>query len=92
MFPMVFGHASRDRLEDVWQQSKVLCDLRQGLPDRLEGICSACLMRAQCLGACVAQNYYRSKSLYAANWYCEKAIEKGLFPNSRLAAPAHGIS
>jgi SynChlorMet cassette radical SAM/SPASM protein ScmF len=83
---LVFGHAVRDRLEDVWNGNPVLQALREGLPTRLQGICRECLMKHVCLGNCVAQNYYRSKSLWAPNWYCEEAEKRNLFPNTRLFA------
>jgi SynChlorMet cassette radical SAM/SPASM protein ScmF len=82
---LVFGHSAHDRLEEVWQKNPVLQDLRQGLPHRFEGICGQCLMKNFCLGSCVAQNYYRSKSLWAGFWYCEEAHKEGLFPETRLS-------
>lgn len=80
---LVFGNAAVDRLEDVWNNSKVLQELRQGLPDRLEGICSECVMKNLCMGNCLAQNYYRSKSLWAPFWFCDEAQRIGIFPESR---------
>ncbi len=41
-------------------------------------------MKGRCLGSCVAQNYYRSGSLWAPFWFCEEADAAGLFPPSRL--------
>ncbi|MBN1433612.1 SynChlorMet cassette radical SAM/SPASM protein ScmF [Candidatus Fermentibacterales bacterium] len=87
---LVFGHAGRDRLEDVWRGSPVLNELRGGLPGMLEGVCGDCLMKALCMGSCVAQNYYASGRLTAPFWYCEQAMEGGLFPESRLR-PALGV-
>jgi SynChlorMet cassette radical SAM/SPASM protein ScmF len=80
---LIFGHAEADRLEDVWETTKVLKDLREGLTNRLEGICGECLMKALCLGSCIAQNYYKSKNLWAPFWYCEEAKKAGLFPETR---------
>ena len=80
---LVFGHASRDRLRDVWERSVVLEDLRSGLPGRLQGVCGKCLMKEACLGCCIAQSYYRTKDLYAPFWYCEEADRLGLFPSTR---------
>jgi SynChlorMet cassette radical SAM/SPASM protein ScmF len=86
---LVFGHALRDRLADVWHQHPVLQELREGLPDRLEGICRQCLLRNICLGFCLAQNYYQANSLWAPFWYCQAAESLGLFPASRKRpAPA----
>lgn len=81
---LVFGHASTDRLEDVWSNTSLLLELREGFPHRFEGICSECLMLGKCLGSCVAQNYYRSKNIWAPNQYCQEAYNQGLFPETRI--------
>lgn len=81
---LVYGHAATDRLEDIWNNTPVLLELREGLPQRFEGICGECLMKGICLGSCVAQNYYRSKNLWAPFWYCEQAYHQGLFPELRI--------
>jgi SynChlorMet cassette radical SAM/SPASM protein ScmF len=81
---LVFGHAGKDRLEDVWQNTPVLNELREGLPQRLEGVCGACVMKEICLGNCIAQNYYSNQDLLSPFWYCREAQGKGLFPESRL--------
>jgi len=80
----VFGHVSADPLEDIWNKSAVLLELREGLPHRIEGICGDCLMKGICLGSCVAQNYYRSRRIWAPYWFCEEAYKQGLFPETRL--------
>jgi len=81
---LVFGHAEKDRLADVWNNNPVLNDIRKGLPDDLQGICADCLMKKMCLGSCVAMNYYRSSELFAPHWYCDLAHEAGLFPAERI--------
>ena len=81
---LVFGHAGRHRLENVWRDTPVLNELRDGLPESLEGVCSECVMKALCKGSCIAQNYYMSGRLTAPFWYCEEAWKKGRFPQSRL--------
>lgn len=83
---LVFGEVGKDPLEHIWRDNAVLQDLREGLPDRLEGICGRCLVKHRCRGSCVAQNYYRTGSLWGANWFCEEAEKAGLFPASRLTA------
>jgi SynChlorMet cassette radical SAM/SPASM protein ScmF len=83
---LVFGEVGRDLLEKIWRENAILTALREGLPERLEGVCSRCLMKRICLGQCVAQNYYRKGRLFAPNWVCEQAEEAGLFPASRLGA------
>jgi len=80
---LVFGKAGHDPLAELWKKNPVLNQLRAGLPDRLTGICGDCLMKHQCLGACIAQNHYSSGSLWAPYWFCEQADAMGLFPASR---------
>ncbi|OGO62032.1 MAG: SynChlorMet cassette radical SAM/SPASM protein ScmF [Chloroflexi bacterium RBG_19FT_COMBO_49_13] len=81
---LVFGTVGKDRLEVVWRENAILKALREGLPERLEGVCGCCLMQGRCLGSCIAQNYYSKGSLWAPYWFCEQAEEAGLFPASRL--------
>ncbi len=81
---LVYGNAASDSLLDVWTKNPVLLELREGLPGKLEGICSQCAFKHRCRGNCVAQNYYRSGSLWSCHWFCDRASEKGLFPESRL--------
>jgi SynChlorMet cassette radical SAM/SPASM protein ScmF len=88
---LVFGHSAADRLEDVWNNSSVLKELREGLPRRLEGICGDCVMKSRCLGNCIAQNYYSSRDLWAPYWYCDKAQKKGLFPETRIRSRILGL-
>ena len=78
------GRAGADPLTGVWQNHPVLNAIRAGLPDALGGVCAGCLMRHRCLGACIAQNYYRSGDLFAPFWFCDEARAVGLFPESRL--------
>lgn len=80
---MVFGRVGEAALADLWASHPVLQGIREGLPDRLQGVCGDCLLSRACLGACVAQNYYRSKDLFAPFWFCEEADRVGLFPESR---------
>jgi len=81
---LVFGHAASDCLKDVWNNTSALLELREGLPRRLEGICSDCLMKGVCLGSCIAQNYYSGRNIWAPFWYCAEAYHRGLFPETRI--------
>jgi len=87
---LVFGVVGKDPLEEVWREHPVLKDLRDGLPGRMEGVCSRCLMKRRCLGSCVAQNYYSEGRLWAPYWFCRQAEEEGLFPASRLGERTAG--
>ena len=79
-----FGRIGQDTLVKIWQENYILQNLRNGLPEKLSGICSYCLMKHLCQGSCIAQNYFRTDSLWAPFWFCEQADAAGLFPDSRL--------
>lgn len=81
---LVFGKAGAGGLEKIWGQHPVLSKIRKGLPAKLKGVCSQCLMKSACLGSCVAQNYYRKRDILADFWFCEMAAKEGFFPESRL--------
>jgi len=81
---LVFGQVGEDKLEEVWGENQVLQELREGMPGRLGGVCTRCLMRHRCLGSCLAQNYHDAGTLWAPFWFCQQAEEAGLFPASRL--------
>ena len=93
---LVFGHAATNSLKHVWNNTPVLLEIREGLPHHLEGICGYCLMKEICLGSCIAQNYYISKSIWAPFWFCQEAQKLGLFPETRLTperpAPLSGMT
>jgi SynChlorMet cassette radical SAM/SPASM protein ScmF len=80
---LVFGNAATDDLKEIWENTSILRQLRDGLPNKLEGICKYCTLKSVCLGGCIAQNYFRSNSLWTSFWMCEAAFEKGLFPENR---------
>jgi SynChlorMet cassette radical SAM/SPASM protein ScmF len=83
---LVFGSVGLDSLEEIWRDHPILTAIRNGIPARLTGVCGRCLMKSRCLGSCVAQNYYRSRDLFAPFWFCEEAEGAGLFPASRLTS------
>lgn len=88
---LVFGRASRDRIEDVWNNTPLLNELREGLPKRLKGICGECLMKSRCLASCVAQNYYSNKDIWSEFWFCAEAKRMGFFPESRLSLKSAAV-
>jgi SynChlorMet cassette radical SAM/SPASM protein ScmF len=80
---MVFGRADQGQLAQIWGYNEVLVKIRTALPSGLTGICGSCLMKAECLGSCVAQNYHDTGDLTADFWFCRAAFAEGLFPGSR---------
>ncbi|MFA7464886.1 MAG: SynChlorMet cassette radical SAM/SPASM protein ScmF [Syntrophales bacterium] len=89
---MVFGRAPRDRLADVWRNSPVLRELREGLPFRLEGICGECILAGICLGSCIAQNYAIGGRVWEPFWFCSEARRLGRFPETRRRPRQTGVA
>lgn len=81
---LVFGTAGQGALNNIWTSHPVLESIRKGIPNDLQGICGRCLMKSVCLGACLAQNYYRSHDLMGEFWFCQEAEQEGFFPVTRL--------
>ena len=81
---LIFGHVNEVKLKEIWNNNKVLKDIRENLPAKIEGVCKICVMKGICLGSCLAQNYYANKDLFAPFWFCEEAYKKGLFPEERI--------
>ncbi len=81
---LVFGKVGKDRLEDVWRNNAILKEVREGLPEKLSGTCTRCLMKDLCMGSCIAQNYYATGKIYGSYWFCERAEEAGVFPKTRM--------
>ncbi|HBI16224.1 MAG TPA: SynChlorMet cassette radical SAM/SPASM protein ScmF [Desulfobulbaceae bacterium] len=81
---LIFGQAGKDPLANVWCNTRILHEIRQGLPGDLTGVCGRCLMKHICLGSCLAQNRYRTGSIWSPFWLCAEAEKRGLFPVSRL--------
>ncbi len=88
---LVFGKVTERGLGKVWRDDPILNALREGLPERLSGVCARCLMKHYCLGSCIAQNYYRRVSLWEPFWFCEQAVDYGLFPQTRLTGGEVGV-
>jgi len=80
----VFGDARTDSLKEIWNHTPLLNEIRAGLPSKLTGVCSDCVLKEGCMGSCIANNYNFYKDLFAPHRYCQTAYETGLFPKSRL--------
>ncbi len=77
---LLMGSIETHPLKNVWENNHIFTQMREGLPEKFEGICGRCLVNEMCIGSCIAQNYNRTGSVWGANWFCEAAEEKGLFP------------
>ena len=81
---LCYGLLGKDPVEEVWIHNPILKEIRKQIPMELEGVCSLCILKNDCRGYCVAENYFSSQSLTAPFWFCQTAYEEGLFAKSRL--------
>jgi SynChlorMet cassette radical SAM/SPASM protein ScmF len=83
----VFGNVFDLDLADLWINHPVLNEVRRQVPDKLEGICGNCVMRATCQGACRASAYEFFRSITAPSPGCQQLYEEGHFPKTRMIDP-----
>lgn len=81
---LVMGNIIKDDIRNVWQNHHQLKRLRKELPENLEGICSQCIFKFRCLGACRASAYSLTGNLNSSFFLCDEAYKNGIFPKSRM--------
>lgn len=81
---LVMGNIIKDDIRNVWQNHHLLKRLREELPENLEGICSQCIFKFRCLGACRASAYSLTGDLNSPFFLCDEAYKNGIFPKSRM--------
>jgi SynChlorMet cassette radical SAM/SPASM protein ScmF len=75
----------RDRdLGDLWRENALLKEARDGIPDKLEGICGKCILKKRCQGGCRAMAMEVYGSLTAPDPTCQAFYESGQFPKTRM--------
>jgi SynChlorMet cassette radical SAM/SPASM protein ScmF len=82
---LTYGQLGKDEVAEVWRKNTVLKEIRQDLPENLEGVCGECLFKYQCMGSCVAENYFQTRRLTASYWFCQQAYDAGLLSKNRLS-------
>jgi SynChlorMet cassette radical SAM/SPASM protein ScmF len=90
---LVFGNILDDdfSLAHFWQVAAPLNSARRILADKLDGICTHCVLESSCKGSCRAFAYSYSGSLQDAHPWCQKAFQEGLFP-SHLLIPGSALT
>lgn len=85
---LAFGNVLESGVGPIWREHATLCAVREHIPHRLGGICERCMLRAHCLGKCIAHTYVDSGDLFSGFPFCQEAYEQGLFPATRLQPEA----
>ncbi len=80
---LILGTIGETPIKNIWLNHPILETIRKDLPDKIQGICSNCIHRNLCLGACIAQNYFKTGNLLSSYSFCENANQIGLFPQTR---------
>lgn len=83
----VFGRIGEANLEELWASHPRLLEVRSLIPEKLEGVCGNCMLRATCQGACRSFAYDAYGSITAPSPGCQELYSCGLFPETRLIDP-----
>lgn len=83
----LFGHVSDIDLAEVWLEHPGLREIRDKIPQQLEGICGNCVLKNTCQGACRANAYETYGSITAPSAACQGLYDAGYFPKNRMIDP-----
>jgi SynChlorMet cassette radical SAM/SPASM protein ScmF len=81
---LVMGNIKDDKIKYIWENSKILKDIRNDIPGKLTGVCSKCILKPVCIGQCRAAAYWASGSILSSFPFCQMAYEQGIFPKTRI--------
>lgn len=81
---LCFGSLGRVSVAEVWCSHPVLKQLRRDLAGDYPGLCGRCIHAGRCLTDCAAQNYLETGRLVSPSMLCTAALERGIFPLTRL--------
>lgn len=71
-------------IKEAWENGSIFNEIRNKVPNSIEGVCKGCMFKQQDLGGCRANAIYRYGAVTAPNPFCQAAFENGLFPMKRL--------
>ena len=81
---LIIGKVENSNLEDLWKHHPLLLDLRKTVPDKLEGVCSICIHKTECMGFCRTVEFIKTGSFTTPYSWCQNVFDSGLFPENRL--------
>ncbi|MEM5782356.1 MAG: radical SAM protein [Candidatus Aenigmatarchaeota archaeon] len=81
---MIVGNIREKSLIDIWNNSKLLKEMRKINPSDLRGVCKKCIYRDYCAGGCRANAYIKYKNLTMPDPVCQSIYDSGLFPKDCL--------
>jgi len=84
-FPeMILGNIRENSIEYIWNNSKILKEIRKINPSDLKGACSKCIYKNYCAGGCRASAYNIYRDMTMPDPVCQAVYEAGLFPKDCL--------
>jgi SynChlorMet cassette radical SAM/SPASM protein ScmF len=81
---LVMGNVQTDSIARIWREGKIFKEIREKIPNHMEGICGRCLFKYHCLGFCRADVMGDDQDLMDPYQLCQTAHRKGLFPEARI--------
>jgi len=77
---MIVGNVREKPLQEIWENSPLLNEIRQINTSDLKGVCSKCIYLEYCAGGCRAAAYNKYKDLTMPDPACQNYYDAGLFP------------
>lgn len=81
---MILGNIREKSLSEIWNESKILKEIRKINPSDLKGVCKKCIYKDYCAGGCRAHAYIKYRNFTAPDPICQMIYEASLFPKDCL--------
>jgi len=81
---MILGNIREKPLSVIWNESKILKEIREINPSDLKGVCKKCIYKEYCAGGCRAHAFIKYGNFTMPDPVCQLIYEAGLFPDDCL--------
>ena len=75
----IFGNIYDASLTEIWEKSDTLNELRNMIPDKLEGVCSLCAIKQLCKGGCRVDGYLAGGKINSPSHICQTMYNANKF-------------
>lgn len=81
---MIVGNIRENSIEEIWENSPILKEIRSIELKDMEGVCKKCKYLEYCAGGCRAAAYNKYHDLTMPDPACQNLYDAGLFPKEAL--------
>lgn len=75
----IFGNIFDMSLTEIWEKSSTLNEMRNMIPDKLEGVCSLCAIKQLCKGGCRVDGYLSGGKINSPSYICQTMYNSNKF-------------